>query len=53
MTSAGIEPATYRFVVQNLNHYATLVPTVYVYTATVTEVIPTYQLTAMFSHNTT
>ena len=26
MTSAGIEPATFRFVVQHLNHCATAVP---------------------------
>jgi len=26
MTPAGIEPATFRFVAQNLNHYATAVP---------------------------
>ena len=28
MTSAGIEPATFRFVAQHLKHYATAVPTV-------------------------
>ena len=26
MTPAGIEPATFRFVAQHLNHYATSVP---------------------------
>ena len=26
MTPAGIEPATFRFVAQHLNHYATAVP---------------------------
>jgi hypothetical protein len=26
MTPSGIEPATFRFVAQNLNHYATAVP---------------------------
>jgi hypothetical protein len=28
MTPSGIEPATFRFVAQNLNHCATAVPTV-------------------------
>jgi hypothetical protein len=31
MTLAGIEPATFRFVAQHLNHCATAVPTVYIY----------------------
>ena len=26
LTPAGIEPATFRFVAQHLNHYATVVP---------------------------
>ena len=29
MTPAGIEPATFRFVAQHLNHYATAVPSEY------------------------
>jgi len=28
MTPAGIEPATFQFVAQHLNHYATAVPTI-------------------------
>jgi len=31
LTPAGIEPATYRFVAQHLNHCATAVPTTYMY----------------------
>jgi len=30
MTPAGIEPATFRFVAQHLNHCATAVPDIYV-----------------------
>ena len=30
MTPSGIEPATFRFVAQHLNHCATAVPLVYV-----------------------
>ena len=30
LTQAGIEPAAFRFVAQDLNHCATAVPTVYV-----------------------
>jgi len=29
LTPAGIEPATFRFVAQRLNHFATAVPTAY------------------------
>jgi len=29
MTPAGIEPATFQFVAQHLNHYATAVPTMH------------------------
>jgi len=31
MTPAGIEPATFRFVAQHLNHCATAVPLIYIY----------------------
>ena len=31
MTPAGIEPATFRFVAQHLNHCATAVPYIYIY----------------------
>ena len=31
MTLAGIEPATFRFVAQHLNHCATAVPHIYIY----------------------
>ena len=31
MTPAGIEPATFRFVAQHLNHCATAVPVVIIY----------------------
>ena len=35
MTPAGIEPATFRFVAQHLNHCATAVPVhIYIYTHT-------------------
>ena len=34
LTPAGIEPATFRFVAQHLNHCATAVPYVYIYTHT-------------------
>ena len=30
LTPAGIEPATFRFVAQRLNHYATAVPVVHI-----------------------
>jgi len=30
MTPAGIEPATFRFVAQHLNHWATVVPSTYI-----------------------
>jgi len=31
LTPAGVEPATFRFVAQHLNHSATAVPTIYIY----------------------
>ena len=34
MTPAGIEPATFRFLAQQLNHCATAVPYIYIYTLT-------------------
>ena len=35
MTSSGMEPVTFRFVVQHLNHGATAVPTEFIYTSVI------------------
>jgi len=43
MTPAGIEPATFRFVAQRLNHCATEVPELYLYRLSLLELFPLSQ----------
>ena len=51
MTPSGIEPATFRFVAQRLNHCATAVPTTTTYTTNTTTTITTTTITNTNTNN--